>query len=439
MRPTRSSRLRRRALLVLAAAAVASGTLAPTATGAPRPEGPAVDATAPAAPPVALAPPSPSLPGLPPVSLALAAVPVDSAGFRRAASAYRAAADTFAQRQARRVAIDTTLSELQGQQASVEAELTAARARRASVTSRLDDLTGAIADLGVALYLSGGGAARLDAALTDEDPSVNAADRRQVFGDASLDVLLAERATYRARLDEVEIRVAEATSLLKEIRSRREELRADRPDAAAAEVHAAPAVATHRVDYEHARVVATVTGVEFPLVALDAYYRAARSSAEEDPTCGVRWWAIAGISRIEGRHGTYGGATIDERGDASKKIIGIQLNGTNNTQVVPDSDGGALDGDPAYDRAVGPMQFIPQTWQRFAADGNHDLVATPFNLYDATLASARYLCRASRGLGDDPGLRAAYFSYNHSVDYVEQVLSFARLYERVLDVPAPPD
>jgi membrane-bound lytic murein transglycosylase B len=149
----------------------------------------------------------------------------------------------------------------------------------------------------------------------------------------------------------------------------------------------------------------------------------------------VRWWAIAGISRVEGHHGSYGGAALDKLGDATKRIIGIQLNGTNNTRVVRDSDDGVLDGDPAYDRAVGPMQFIPQTWTRFAADGNDDGVATPFNLYDATLAAARYLCRASGGLHEEPGLRRAYFSYNHSEAYVERVLSFARLYEHAVDVP----
>ena len=45
------------------------------------------------------------------------------------------------------------------------------------------------------------------------------------------------------------------------------------------------------------------------------------------------------------------------------------------------------------------------------------------------------LCRASKGLQDEPGLRTAYFSYNHSLDYVERVLSFARLYEHAVEVP----
>ena len=83
------------------------------------------------------------------------------------------------------------------------------------------------------------------------------------------------------------------------------------------------------------------------------------------------------------------------------------------------------------------MQFIPQTWSRYQADGNEDGTISPFNLYDATLAAAKYLCTSSSGLDADAGLRTAYFSYNHSVPYVDTVLGYARLYERTIDVPDP--
>ena len=183
-------------------------------------------------------------------------------------------------------------------------------------------------------------------------------------------------------------------------------------------------------------MLAQVEGVEFPLVALDAYYRAADTVADERARpAGCEWWGSAGISRVEGRHGTYGGTTLMPNGDTDKRIIGIQLNGTNSTAVVGDTDDGALDGDASYDRAVGPMQFIPQTWRRFEADGNEDGTTSPFNLYDATLAAATYLCTASSGLDADPGLRTAYFSYNHSLLYVDSVLGYARRYEQSIDVP----
>jgi membrane-bound lytic murein transglycosylase B len=429
---------RSRALLVAVLAAASIGAVVPA--GASEREGPSAgpSASAPAAP-LALAQPSPDLPGLPPVSRDLLKIAVDSPAFRRAQTGYDAAAHTLVTRQDRRAAIDRSLVETDARRSQVRSELVAARARAAGATARLEVVDDAIADLAVSLYLGDGANARVQAALATEQPSINDADRRDVLGSASLDVLLAERAAYQARLAEAQQRIEAAESEAADLVVRRDELATERVAAADAEVAAAAPVATARVAYEEARVLATVKGVEFPLVALDAYYRAAASSAEEDPACGVRWWAIAGIAKVEGRHGTYGGAALDKLGDATRRIIGIQLNGTNQTQVVTDTDGGALDGDPAYDRAVGPMQFIPQTWTSFQADGNDDGVTTPFNLYDATLAAARYLCRASRGLDADPGLRVAYFSYNHSDFYVDSVLSYARLYERSLGLHDPRD
>ncbi len=40
--------------------------------------------------------------------------------------------------------------------------------------------------------------------------------------------------------------------------------------------------------------------------------------------------------------------------------------------AIRDTDGGRYDGDPVWDRAVGPMQFIPGTWRIWGADGNGD-------------------------------------------------------------------
>lgn len=439
MRPSPAASSPRRALLA-AVVAVLAATLVPAAARAEGPGrvAPSGERSAPSAP-LALAQPSPELAGLPPTPAALATVAVDSPDFRRASAGYQRTADALAARQAARMQIDTGLSELAARQTRTEAQQVAALAQAAAARARLRDIDAAIASLAIALYASGGATARVDAALASEQPAIHDADRRDVLGDASLDVLLAERATYSGRLHQARVRAAEAQAELTELGRRRQELAAARPAAVEEEAGAQPAVGAARVTLEGARALATVDGVEFPLVALSAYYGAASAMTGEDPTCGVQWWAVAGIARVEGHHGTFGGAALDPMGDATKRIIGIPLDGTNETQVITDSDGGALDGDPVYDRAVGPMQFIPQTWARFASDGNGDEVASPFNLYDAALASARYLCRASRGLDADPGLRAAYFSYNHSEAYVALVLAFARRYETALELPPAPD
>lgn len=357
---------------------------------------------------------------------------MDSPQLRRAFQGYSAVAASLVEAQADRTSMDVLATGAGSAASAHRSALVAAEARIAGLRSRLETVEAAIADLSIQLYVQGGSTARVDAALASEEPAINDHDRRAVLGSSSMDVLLAERAAYRQRIEEAQAKAEAARTGMEEASSSREQADSRRPTAVTAEVEGGRAVARERVVYEEARALASVEGVDFTLVALDAYSRAADQAAELDPACGVRWWGIAGISRVEGRHGTYGGSTLDPRGDTTKRIIGIQLNGTNQTAVIPDSDGGALDGDPVFDRAVGPMQFIPQTWGRFASDGNGDGTATPFNMYDATLAAARYLCRASGGLDADPGLRAAYFSYNRSAAYVEAVLGHARAYEKRL-------
>ncbi|MFZ6002497.1 MAG: hypothetical protein ACOYXM_01060 [Actinomycetota bacterium] len=435
MRTPPTQALRTVALVSVVLAASAAFAPAPTSAGTAEPAS-AEAANAPSAP-LTLSQPSAALPGLPPISRDLSRVAVDGPAFRRARASYEAAADVLAAEQSRRVQIDHALAEVATQTTRARADRASALARLAALRTRLDEVDGAIADLAIGIYMTGGPAARVDAALATDTPAVNDADRRDVLGTASLDVLLAERAAYQQRIEVVEERLTEAQAAAGDLGRRSRDLIAERPTAMEAELAAAPAVAQERVAYEAARTLATVEGVEFPLVALDAYYRAARTTAEEAPRCQLRWWALAGISRVEGHHGSYGGVVLDAKGDTSRPIIGIPLDGSNNTRVVHDTDDGALDGDPTYDRAVGPMQFIPETWRRFSADGNEDGEVTPFNMYDATLAASRYLCRASGALNADPGLRSAYFSYNHSPEYVERVLSFARFYERTLELPDP--
>ena len=122
------------------------------------------------------------------------------------------------------------------------------------------------------------------------------------------------------------------------------------------------------------------------------------------------WWLLAGIGRVESGHGTFSTSVLDPAGTTSPAIIGIPLNGGNSTAVITDTDGGVLDGDTTHDRAVGPMQFIPSTWARYAADGNGDGMADPQNLYDAAHAAATYLCTAGGDLRTDAGIHRAVFS-----------------------------
>ena len=161
--------------------------------------------------------------------------------------------------------------------------------------------------------------------------------------------------------------------------------------------------------------------VGIPAVALAAYGNAERRLASEDPGCHLSWVAVAGIGRVESDHGRFGGAVLRADGRSDPPVVGIALDG-NGVAAIRDSDGGRLDGDPVHDRAVGPMQFIPTTWARYAADGDGDGVADPFALPDAALAAGRYLCRAGHGdLRTAGPWTSAVLAYNASTSYLRRV------------------
>ena len=92
------------------------------------------------------------------------------------------------------------------------------------------------------------------------------------------------------------------------------------------------------------------------------YKRAALAIEKSDPGCHLDWSLLAGIGRVESNHGRYGGSQVYADGSTSPHIVGLALNGAGNVASISDTDGGRLDGDTTWDRAVGPMQFIPSTW-----------------------------------------------------------------------------
>ena len=166
------------------------------------------------------------------------------------------------------------------------------------------------------------------------------------------------------------------------------------------------------------------TGI--PARALSAYALAHVSIAQADPECGLDWATIAAIGEIESGHGSHGSSVLRADGIVSPEILGPRLDGTR-FAAIRDTDGGVLDGDAEWDRAVGPMQFIPSTWERWGIDANGDGVADPHQIDDAAHATAMYLC-ASGPMTSAEGWRGAVFSYNHDNDYVDKVARIANEY-----------
>ena len=140
------------------------------------------------------------------------------------------------------------------------------------------------------------------------------------------------------------------------------------------------------------------------------------------------WWALAGIGRTESNHGRFRGAGVLPDGKVDPPIYGPMLDGSGGFASVGDSDGGALDGTAAGDRAVGPMQFLPGTWRTVGRDGTFDGVADPQNLYDAAVGAGALLCRSGPGLTSEAALRRSFRTYNNSGEYVQVVWERAQEY-----------
>lgn len=199
---------------------------------------------------------------------------------------------------------------------------------------------------------------------------------------------------------------------------------------------ATAAIVGAEAELRSARPMTVVDGSDLPLVALDAYVRAAADLDATRPSCGLTWWALAAVGRSESSHGRSGGGQAGADGTTSVPVFGPPLDGTNGTKLVNDTDKGQLDLDPVLDRAVGVMQFLPGTWRRWSEDQSGDGTSDPQNIYDGALASGKLLCGSASRLDTDEGLRAAYFAYNRSDAYVEKVMGYANGY-RALPVPDP--
>lgn len=137
--------------------------------------------------------------------------------------------------------------------------------------------------------------------------------------------------------------------------------------------------------------------------SIPADYLAAYRDA--DRKYGVDWAILAAIGDIESGHGEGGHKHL------------------------------CIAGPPTpYGNAIGPMQFLPQTWQIAETDGDGNGSADACNYKDAIFGAAKYL-RQNGAPGD---YFRAIFAYNHAGWYVKEVLALASAYRNGQPVQPPP-
>jgi membrane-bound lytic murein transglycosylase B len=365
----------------------------------------------------------------------LGGVAVDTPEFRKALATYRTSEKALQTAKSVHADAVSKLAELAAAEARLVGTLNQAVRRKEKSDGRLEQLRDSLRRMAVEDYVRGdsAGVANLDLDLT----GATDARSRKVLVKTVRGHQLAEARANTIVVDDMTALILTSQNQLDGVRALIVSTTATRDQALADQVRLTGVLPVQAKAIADARLTGGVPGLDFTFVVLDAYYKAAKALNVEKPSCRIRWTLIAAIGRTESRHGTYDDAVVDADGNESKPIYGVSLDGSSGTALVADTDAGEIDGDPNGDRAVGPTQFIPGTWKRFARDGNGDGKADPQNMYDAAATAAAYLCYFGPGLDTDEGLRGAVIHYNVDQAYVDIVATRAKGYDE-FDLPDPP-
>ena len=107
-------------------------------------------------------------------------------------------------------------------------------------------------------------------------------------------------------------------------------------------------------------------------VVLTAYQVAASVAPQ---SCNLEVSLLAAIGQVES--GNLAGRRLDSDHRPVPPVLGPVLNGSGGFAAIADTDGGEWDGDRVWDRAVGPLQFIPSSWQLAASTSTVTANGTP--------------------------------------------------------------
>ena len=118
------------------------------------------------------------------------------------------------------------------------------------------------------------------------------------------------------------------------------------------------------------------------------------------------------LGRVAARHPRRAHARRTTAGPA-RRSSDPALDGDPYAAIRATPETSAWHGDPVWDHAVGPLQFIPSTWEQWGTDADGDGVADPNDIDDAAGAAVAYLCADGHDLTSGAGWADAVFGYNH--------------------------
>ncbi len=187
---------------------------------------------------------------------------------------------------------------------------------------------------------------------------------------------------------------------------------------------------------------------DVPDEATAAYQRAETVIGAARPKCHLEWTVLAAVGRVESDHGRVDGGTLGTGGKVNPARFGAVLNGKHGRQKVRDTDAGTMDGQRRWDRAMGPLNFLPSTWNVVGVDSDGDGRRDPQDIDDASLAAAVVLCGRSLDLATTDGLAEALKHFNRARGYARAVAGIADGYTTelqeiaetepvVVELPAP--
>ena len=133
-----------------------------------------------------------------------------------------------------------------------------------------------------------------------------------------------------------------------------------------------------------------ITARPLPRISSKQYEKLYREAAEDNGFADD-WYILAAVGKVESDHGR---------------------------NLGPSSAG-----------AMGPMQFLPSTWEAYGMDGNGDGVANIMDPEDAIPAAASYL----KAGGAPEDWYVALYTYNRAGWYVKKVLRVAEAYRQLAE------